>query len=69
MDGNDWRAAGRCGSFSSPEVRRDSGGDSNPPSEPGTALAGDDWWLLCKCDGPTKGCNGLAIAAAEGFLR
>jgi hypothetical protein len=43
IDGSDCRAVGRCGSFSSPEVRRDSGGDNSPPSEPGTALAGDDW--------------------------
>lgn len=51
IEGNDWRAVGRCGSFSSPDVRRDSGGDSSPPSEPGTALAGVDWLLLCKWDG------------------
>jgi hypothetical protein len=43
IDGSDWRAVGRCDSFSSPDVLRDSGGDSKPPSEPGTALATDDW--------------------------
>ena len=43
MEGNDCRAGGRCGSFSSPEVRRDSGGESKPPSGPGSALALDDW--------------------------
>jgi hypothetical protein len=43
IDGNECRAVGRCDSFSSPDVLRDSGGDSKPPSEPGTALAGDDW--------------------------
>jgi hypothetical protein len=43
MDGRDWRAGARCGSLSSPEVLRDSGGDSKPPSEPGTALGTDGW--------------------------
>jgi len=43
IDGSDWRGVGRCDSFSSPDVLRDSGGDSKPPSEPGTALAIDDW--------------------------
>jgi hypothetical protein len=67
MDGNDCRAVGLWTSFSSPDVLRDSGGESKPASEPGTALAGDDWWLLCNCDGPEKGCNGLAMAGAESF--
>lgn len=43
IDGKDCRAVGRCDSFSSPDVLRDSGGDRRPPSEPGTALATDDW--------------------------
>lgn len=43
IDGSDWRADGRKGSLSSPEVLRDSGGDSRPPSEAGTALAGEGW--------------------------
>jgi hypothetical protein len=44
IDGNDCRAAGgRCDSFSSPDVLRDSGGESRPPSEPDTALAVEDW--------------------------
>lgn len=43
IEGRDCRAVSRCDSFSSPDVLRDSGGDSRPPSEPGTALATDDW--------------------------
>jgi hypothetical protein len=43
IDGKDCRAVGRCDSFSSPDILRDSGGDSKPPSEPGTALATESW--------------------------
>lgn len=42
IDGSDCRV-GRCCSFSSPDVRRDSGGESKPPSVPGSVLAPDDW--------------------------
>lgn len=52
MDGKDWRAGARCESLSSPDILRDPGGDSKPPSEPGTALGMEDWGLLCACDGP-----------------
>lgn len=43
IEGSDWRAGWRCCSFSSPDVRRDSGGDSKPCSGPGPALAPSDW--------------------------
>lgn len=43
IDGKDCRAVGRCDSFSSPDVRRDPGGDNRPPSEPGAEVAGGGW--------------------------
>jgi hypothetical protein len=63
MDGNDCRGCERWAS-SSPEVLRDSGGDSNPPSAPGSVLAGDDWWPWWE-----SGCNGLMGAAEAECLR
>lgn len=70
MEGSECRAVGRGGSLSSPEALRDSGGDRMPPSEAGTALAGIDWWLLCKCEGAAAeyGCKGLDMAAEDCLL-
>jgi hypothetical protein len=38
IDGRDWRGALCCLLSSSPDVRRDSGGESKPPSGPGATL-------------------------------
>jgi len=63
MEGNDWRAGALWGSFSSPDMRRDPGGESNPPSEPETALATGDWRLCCE-----RACNELGTAVVDRFL-
>ena len=63
IEGSDWRTDARWESFSSPEVRRDSGGESKPPSEPGATLLMDDW--RAERD---SGCIGLTAAGADIFL-
>jgi hypothetical protein len=65
IDGRDCLAVGLGTSFSSPDVLRDSGGDSKPASEPGGATVGDGWWLPCGCDGAAKGCIGLGLTGVE----
>ena len=67
MDGSDCLASGLC-SFSSPEVRRDSGGDIKPDSAPDTELAFVDWWLLNEGGGQGNRYDGLTMVTAECVL-
>lgn len=41
MEGRDWRAGGLC-SFSSPDMRRDSGGEGRPLMGGGSVVADED---------------------------